>query len=88
MITDLCIMEPGEGTKELTATHLHSRVARRQVEGATGWPIRFADMIKETPPPTERELETLRDLERRTAIEHGRRSAKAEEGRGSMAPRK
>jgi hypothetical protein len=55
---------------------------------ATGWPVRFADMIKETPPPTERELETLRDLEWRTAIAHGRGSAKAEEGRGSLAPRK
>jgi hypothetical protein len=60
----------------------------RRVEEATGWPIRFADMIKETPPRTERELETLRDLERRTAVRHGRGSAKAEEGRGSLAPRK
>ncbi len=55
---------------------------------ATGWPIRFADMIKETPPPNGWELETLRDLERRTAVAHGRGSAKAEEGRGSLAPRK
>jgi hypothetical protein len=60
----------------------------RQVEEATGWPIRFADMIKETPPPTGRELETLRDLERLAAVAHGRGSAKAEEGRGSLAPRK
>jgi hypothetical protein len=60
----------------------------RRVEEATGWPIRFVDMIKETPPPTGRELETLRDLERRTAIAHGRGTAKAEEGRGSLAPRK
>ena len=82
VITDLCIMEPGAETKELTVTHLHAGVARRQVEEATGWPIRFADMIKETPPPTEREFE------RHTAIVHGRGSAEAEEGRGSMAPRK
>jgi glutaconate CoA-transferase, subunit B len=88
VITDLCIMEPGEETKELTATHLHPGVARRQVEEATGWPIRFADMIKETSPPAGRELETLRDTERHTAIAHGRGSAKAEEGRGSLAPRK
>lgn len=58
-----------------------------QVEEATGWPIRFVDMIRETP-PTERELETLRDLERRAAVEEGRGGAKAEEGRGSLAPRK
>jgi glutaconate CoA-transferase subunit B len=87
-ITDLCIMEPGEETKELTVTHLHPGVARRQVEEATGWPIHFADMIKETPLPTEREFETLRDLERRTAIAHGRGSAKAQEARGTLAPRK
>ncbi len=54
---------------------------------ATGWPIRFADMIKETP-PNGRELETPRDLERRTAVANGRGSAKAEEGRGSLTPRK
>jgi hypothetical protein len=54
----------------------------------TGWPIRFVDMIRETPLPTERELETLRDLERRAAVEEGRGGAKAEEGRGSLAPRK
>jgi glutaconate CoA-transferase subunit B len=88
VITDLCIMEPDAETKELTVTYLHPGAARRQVEEATGWPIRFADMIRETPPPTERELDTLRDLERRTAAAHGRRSAKAEEGRGSTAPRK
>ncbi len=88
VITDLCIMEPGAETKELTVTHLHPGVARRQVEEATGWPIRFADMIKETPPPTAGELETRRELEPRTAIAHGRGNAKAEEGRGSTAPRK
>jgi len=60
----------------------------RHAEDATGWPMLFADMIKATPPATERELETLRDLERRTAVAHGRGSAKAEEGRGSPAPRK
>jgi hypothetical protein len=87
VIADLCIMEPGEETKELIVTRLHPGTARRQVEEATGWPIRFADMIKETP-PTEGELATLRDLDRRTAIAHGRGSAKAEEGRGSLAPRK
>jgi glutaconate CoA-transferase, subunit B len=67
---------------------LHPGTAHRQVEEATGWPVRFADMIKETPPPTERELDTLRDLERRTAVAHGRTSAQAEEGRGSLGPRK
>ena len=58
-----------------------------RVEEATGWAIRFADMIKETP-PKGRELEALCDLDRRTAVAHGCWSAKAEEGRGSRAPRK
>jgi len=88
VITDLCMMEPDEETKELTVTCLHPGVARRQVEEATGWPIRFADMIKEMAAPTERELDTLRELQRRTAVAHGHRSANIEEGRGSMAPQK
>jgi hypothetical protein len=57
----------------------------RQMEEATGRPMRFADMMKETP-PTKREFETRRDLDRRVA--HGPGSAKAEEGRGGLGPRK
>jgi glutaconate CoA-transferase, subunit B len=75
VVTDLCIMEPDASTKELTVTQLHPGVTRDQVVKATGWEIRFAENLRETPVPTVTELETLRDLERRTKIAHGNLTA-------------
>ena len=71
VITDLCVMQPDPATKELTVTALHPGIAREQVEANTGWPVRFADPLEQTMPPTETELSTLRDLKRRTAEAHG-----------------
>ena len=71
MITDLCIMQPDAQTKELAAISLHPGVTREQVQANSGWPVRFADSLAETPPPTEQELSTLRDLQARTARAHG-----------------
>jgi glutaconate CoA-transferase, subunit B len=70
VVTDLCLMRPDPLTKELTAVSIHQRVTREQVVEATGWPIRFAADIAVTPPPTEIELATLRDLELRTKVAH------------------
>ena len=42
-----------------------------QVRENTGWPIRFAADVRETPPPTAEELAALRDLNARTARAHG-----------------
>ena len=71
VVTDLCLMEPDPVTKELTVTQLHPGIAREQVSKATEWEIRFAPELKETAAPTSLELETLRDLERRTKLAHG-----------------
>jgi len=71
VVTDLCLMEPDLATKELTVTQLHPGITREQVSKATGWEVRFAGTLKETPAPTSIELETLRDLERRTRLAHG-----------------
>jgi len=71
VVTDLCLMEPDPVTKELTVTQLHPGIARGQVSKATEWEIRFAPEVKETAAPTSLELETLRDLERRTKLAHG-----------------
>jgi len=71
VVTDLCLMRPDPVTKELTVTQLHPDINRDQVAKATGWEIRFAPQISETPAPTSIELETLRDLERRTKLAHG-----------------
>ena len=71
VITDLAIMRPDSQTKELTVVSLHRGVSREQVLDQTGWPVRFAERLEETPAPTEDELSTLRDLQARTAKAHG-----------------
>ena len=71
VVTDLGVMKPDPVTKELTVTHLHPGVTQDQVRKATGWNVRFAAEVEETAPPTAREIETLRDLEHRTALAHG-----------------
>ena len=46
-------------------------VTREQIAEATGWPVRYAAKVAETPPPTVQELEALRELHARTARAHG-----------------
>ena len=70
VITDLCIMKPNPQTKELEVTELHPGITREHVQAATGWPIRFHEPVQQTPPPTDWELDTLRDLEARTKAAH------------------
>jgi glutaconate CoA-transferase subunit B len=71
VITDLCVMEPEAKTKELVVASLHPGVSREQVIEATGWKIKFADKIGETPAPTAKELQVLRELHARTTAAHG-----------------
>src|SRR5712672_547306 len=71
VVTDLCVMQPDAMTKELTVTQLHPGIVKEQVRKATEWEIRFATELKDTALPTALELETLRDLERRTNLAHG-----------------
>ncbi|KAB7769677.1 CoA-transferase subunit beta [Xanthomonas maliensis] len=78
VVTDLCVMEPDPVTRELTVTSLHPGISREQVVAATGWPLRFADVVSETAPPSETELQALRALQARTAAAHGTQSAGAE----------
>ncbi|HEX2154887.1 MAG TPA: CoA-transferase subunit beta [Acidimicrobiia bacterium] len=71
VVTDLCTMRPEQGTNELIVENLHPGVSRSDVIDATGWKVRFADQVGETPPPTVEELEVLRDLKARTEAAHG-----------------
>jgi glutaconate CoA-transferase subunit B len=41
-------------------------VTREQIAEATGWPVKFAAEVMETPAPTAEELEMLRALHART----------------------
>ena len=70
VFTDLCIMKPAAETKELTVVSLHEGVTARDVEERTGWPVRFAETVERTPPPTAVELRTLRELHERTVRAH------------------
>ncbi|MEM8913942.1 MAG: CoA-transferase subunit beta [Planctomycetota bacterium] len=70
VITDLGVLRPDQESRELIVTQVHPGVTEDQVRDATGWDVKFADDMSETDPPTETELTTLRDLERRTALAH------------------
>jgi glutaconate CoA-transferase, subunit B len=71
LITDLCLFEPDPATKEMTVTSIHPGVTQEEIKAQTGWPVRFAATLVETPKPTTNELAVLRDLHARTARAHG-----------------
>ena len=71
VFTDLCVMRPHPQTKELEVTSLHPGVTAEQITQATGWRCGLRTTLEQTPPPTELELATLRDLLARTAKAHG-----------------
>jgi glutaconate CoA-transferase, subunit B len=71
VVTDLCLLRPEPATKELVVVSIHPGVSRGEIGERTGWPIRFADEVEQTPPPTDAELTVLRDLHARTARAHG-----------------
>ncbi|GAA2082568.1 CoA-transferase subunit beta [Actinomadura alba] len=62
VITDLGILRPDTGTAELVLTELHPDVTVEQARAATGWPLKTADAIGTTVPPTDAELSALRAL--------------------------
>ena len=71
LITDLCVFEPDPVSKEMTVTSIHPGVTQEEIKAQTGWPVRFAATLAETPTPTANELQVLRDLHARTARAHG-----------------
>lgn len=77
VITDMGVLEPDPETFELRLCALHPGVTVEQVRAATGWNLKTAPLLQETPPPTERELTALRELHARTAAAHGAVSSDA-----------
>ncbi len=77
VITDLCILRPHAESRELMVTEIHPGITREAITAKTGWPVKFAESCSTTEGPTDRELEVLRDLLRRTAIAHGQQGAEA-----------
>ncbi|HKV83409.1 MAG TPA: CoA-transferase subunit beta [Ktedonobacterales bacterium] len=74
VITDLCVLEPEPPSHEMVVASVHPGVTRERISAATGWPIRFAERVRETEPPTDGELLALRDLQARTRAAHGEAS--------------
>ncbi len=72
LITDLCVFEPDDETKEMTVVSLHPGVTRERVIENCEWAPAFAANVVETPPPTERELAVLRDIHARTKAAHAK----------------
>jgi glutaconate CoA-transferase, subunit B len=62
VVTDLGILEPRGDERELTLTHVHPGSDAEQARAASGWPLRVADDLSETRPPSVRELDVLRSL--------------------------
>lgn len=71
VITDLGVLTPDPETKELTLTALHPGCTVEQARAATGWDLKVAPRLAQTPAPTPAELAALRDLHARTAAAHG-----------------
>jgi glutaconate CoA-transferase, subunit B len=72
LVTDLAVFEPHAETKEMTVVSIHPGVTREQIQENTGWAVRYAGKVGETPAPTVQELKVLRDLNARTARAHGK----------------
>jgi glutaconate CoA-transferase subunit B len=70
VITDLGVMRPDPGTRELTLVAVHPGVSVDRVVAATGWPLKVAAEVATTAPPTDNELSVLRDLHTRTEEAH------------------
>ncbi|MFC7383069.1 CoA-transferase subunit beta [Sphaerisporangium rhizosphaerae] len=62
VITDLGVLRPDPRTAELVLTELHAGATVEQARAATGWPLKTADHVATTPPPTDAELTALRTL--------------------------
>jgi glutaconate CoA-transferase subunit B len=69
VVTDLGVLEPDPATCELTLTRLHPGRTADEARAATAWPLRVADDVAASEPPTDAELRALRSL--KTAIEAG-----------------
>jgi glutaconate CoA-transferase subunit B len=59
VVTDLGIMEPDENG-EMILTALHPGATLEQARENTGWPLKAADSLRATPPPSAEELRILR----------------------------
>lgn len=61
IVTDLATLTPDAVTKEFVLTRVHPYSTVQEVRDNTGWDLKVADKMEESPPPTIKELEVLRN---------------------------
>jgi len=71
VITDLGVLIPDPITSEFVLSALHPGVTIGQIRAMTGWDLKVAPSLQQTPEPTDLELSALRDLNARTEAAHG-----------------
>ncbi|MCH9019236.1 MAG: CoA-transferase [Proteobacteria bacterium] len=64
VITDRCILRPRGAENELHLATIHRGHTEAEVRENTGWALKTAPDLAETPPPSEAELAALRRLDR------------------------
>jgi glutaconate CoA-transferase, subunit B len=62
VITDLGLLRPSPEDAELELVAVHAGVAVDEVREATGWDLRVREPLGTIDPPSERELQTLREM--------------------------
>jgi glutaconate CoA-transferase subunit B len=75
VITDLGVLEPDPDSRELVLTKVHPGVDANAAVAATGWPLRVADRVGETEPPSAEELVILRALKPSESSDIGQKVA-------------
>lgn len=63
VITNLGTMKFDDVTGEMTLVSLHPGVTVEKVQENTPWKLKVSDKLAQTPPPTEKELATVRSLD-------------------------
>jgi len=70
VVTDVGILKPLPGSKELALSVIYPGIPAEEAHAAIGWPLALAPEIGTIGPPTAPELAVLRALEARTAAAH------------------
>ena len=80
VITDLGLLRPAQPSEELELVSRYDGTSVETIVQSTGWPLRIAERVDVLAPPTDDELQTLRDLQRRTRVAHAQRVAPGARG--------
>ena len=75
LVTDMAVWRPNPETREFEVDSIHPGASREAIAASCDWDVVYAADVGETPPPTELELSTLREIKARTAAAHRRNAA-------------